>query len=112
VSLQPTILADAVDAFADASLEAIQDILTGHYGVRPADQQIHDWLTEPTAEIVEGDLDAFHHRDCACARSSRDSSLGGDSRSEAAPPPAKAVQSQSAEMRASVERRSLGCDTS
>jgi IS1 family transposase len=54
-----TQLADAIDAFADASLEAIQDILTVHYGVRPADQQIHNWLTEPTAEIVENDLPVY-----------------------------------------------------
>lgn len=54
-----TQLADAVDAFADCSLEGIQDILTVHYGVRPADQQIHNWLTEPTAEIVENDLPVY-----------------------------------------------------
>ena len=52
-------LADAVDAFADASLEAIQDILTVHYDVRPADQQIHNWLTQPTAEVVENDLPVY-----------------------------------------------------
>jgi len=52
-------LADAVDAFADASLEGIQNILTVHYGVRPADQQIHNWLTEPTGEIVENDLPTY-----------------------------------------------------
>jgi hypothetical protein len=54
-----TQLSDAVDAFADASLEAIQDILTVHYGIRPADQQIHDWLTEPTGEIVENNLPVY-----------------------------------------------------
>jgi hypothetical protein len=54
-----TQLADAVDAFADSSLEAIQDILTVHYGVRPADQHIHNWVTEPTAEIVENDLPVY-----------------------------------------------------
>jgi hypothetical protein len=52
-------LANAVDVFADASLENIQDILTVHYSARPADQQIHNWLTEPTAEIVENDLPAY-----------------------------------------------------
>jgi len=51
-----TQLSDAVNVFAEASLEAIQDILTVHYGVRPPDQQIHNWLTEPTAEVVENDL--------------------------------------------------------
>jgi len=54
-----TQLADAVDAFADASLESIQDILTVHYGVRPADQQIHNWQTEPTVEIVLDDLPVY-----------------------------------------------------
>ncbi|MCH7661178.1 MAG: hypothetical protein IH933_11575, partial [Euryarchaeota archaeon] len=49
-------LSQAIDAFADASLEAIQDISTVHYGVRPSDQQIHNWQTEQTAEIVENDL--------------------------------------------------------
>jgi len=52
-------LADAVDIFADASLEGIQDIHTVHRGVRPADQQIYNWLTEPTAEIVENDLPVY-----------------------------------------------------
>jgi len=52
-------LADSVDIFADASLEGIQDILTVHRGVRPADQQIHNWITEPTAEIVENDLPVY-----------------------------------------------------
>jgi IS1 family transposase len=54
-----TQLADAVDAFADVSLEGVQDILTVHYGVRPADQHIHNWLTEPTVEIVENDLPVY-----------------------------------------------------
>jgi len=54
-----TQLADAVDAFADSSLESIQDILTVHYSVRPADQQIHNWQTEPTGEIVENDLPVY-----------------------------------------------------
>jgi len=52
-------LADAVDVFADASLEGIQDILTVHYNVRPTDQHIHNWVTEPTAEIVENDLPVY-----------------------------------------------------
>ena len=54
-----TQLASAVDAFADVSLEGIQDILTVHYGVRPSDQHIHNCLTEPTAEIVENDLPVY-----------------------------------------------------
>jgi len=54
-----TQLSDAVDAFADVSLEGVQDILTVHYGVRPADQQIHNWQTESTAEIVENDLPVY-----------------------------------------------------
>lgn len=54
-----TQLVDAVDAFADASLEGIQDILTVHYGVRPSDQHIHNSLTEPTAKIVENDLPVY-----------------------------------------------------
>ncbi len=52
-------LADAVDIFADASLEGIQDILTVHCGVRLADQQIYNWLTGPTAEIVGNDLPVY-----------------------------------------------------
>jgi hypothetical protein len=54
-----TQLSHTVDIFADASLEAIQDILTVHYGVRPSDQQIHNWVTEETAEIVENDLPVY-----------------------------------------------------
>jgi hypothetical protein len=46
-------LADAVNIFANVSLEGVQDILTVHRGVRPADQQIHNWLTESTVEIVD-----------------------------------------------------------
>ena len=54
-----TQLADAVDAFADVSLEGTQDILTVHYGVRPTDQHIHNWVTDPTAEIVQNDLPVY-----------------------------------------------------
>lgn len=54
-----TQLTETVDAFADVSLEGLQDISTVHYGVRPSDQQIHTWLTEPTAEIVENDLPVY-----------------------------------------------------
>ena len=90
-------LADAVDAFADASLEAIQDILNGNRAYRLTvynelmrvpvaeaivgectKETVRTFLTtalaeKPTAvittdgrsnypEIVEDDLDAFHHR--------------------------------------------------
>jgi len=51
-----TRLATTVDIFTDSSLENRQDILTVHYNVRPSDQQIHNWCTEQTAEIVENDL--------------------------------------------------------
>jgi IS1 family transposase len=54
-----TQLTDAVDAFANVSLEGIQDILTVHYGVRPTDQHIHNNLTAQTAEIVENDLPVY-----------------------------------------------------
>jgi len=40
----------------DSSLENRQDTLTIHYNVRPSDQQIHNWCTEQTAEIVANDL--------------------------------------------------------
>ena len=51
-----TQLATAVDVLTDSSLENRQDLLTVHYDVRPSDQQIHNWCTEQTAEIVENDL--------------------------------------------------------
>jgi len=51
-----TQLATAVNVFTDSSLENRQDILTVHYNARPSDQQIHNWCTEQTAEIVENDL--------------------------------------------------------
>jgi IS1 family transposase len=54
-----THLCKTIDVFADASLEAIQDISTVHYGVCPSDQQIHNWQTEETAEIVENDLPVY-----------------------------------------------------
>jgi IS1 family transposase len=54
-----TQLSQTIDAFADASLEGIQNIVTVHYNVRPSDQQIHNWLTEPTAEIVDNDLPVY-----------------------------------------------------
>lgn len=53
-----TQLATAVDVLTDSSLENRQDLLTIHYDVRPSDQQIHNWCTEQTAEIVENDLPA------------------------------------------------------
>ena len=54
-----TQLSHAVEIFTDASLEAIQDILTVHYSVRPSDQQILNWVTEQTAEIVNNDLPVY-----------------------------------------------------
>jgi len=51
-----TQLATAVDVLTDSSLENRQDLLTIHYGVRPSDQQIHNWCSERTAEIVANDL--------------------------------------------------------
>jgi len=39
-----TQLADAVEASADVSLEGIQYKLTVHYGIRPTDQHIHNYL--------------------------------------------------------------------
>jgi IS1 family transposase len=54
-----TQLATAVDAFTDSSLENRQDLLTIHYDVRPSDQQIHNWCTEQTAEIVANDLPVY-----------------------------------------------------
>jgi len=51
-----TQLATAVDVLTDSSLENRQDLLTIHYNVRPSDQQIHNWCTEQTAEIVANDL--------------------------------------------------------
>jgi IS1 family transposase len=49
-------LATTVDVLTDSSLENRQDTLTIHYNVRPSDQQIHNWCTEQTAEIVTNDL--------------------------------------------------------
>ena len=51
-----TQLATAVDVLTDSSLENRQDLLTIHYNVRPSDQQIHNWCSEQTAEIVANDL--------------------------------------------------------
>ena len=48
-----------VNAFTDASLEAIQDICTVQFGTRPSDQRIHDWITHNTGEIVENDLPVY-----------------------------------------------------
>lgn len=54
-------LGRVVNAFTDASLEAIQDICTVHYGTRPSDQRIHDWITHDTGEgeIVTNDLPVY-----------------------------------------------------
>jgi hypothetical protein len=51
-----TQLATTIDVLTDSSLENRQDALTIHYDVRPSDQQIHNWCTEQTAEIVENNL--------------------------------------------------------
>jgi len=51
-----TQLATTIDVLTDSSLENRQDALTIHYNVRPSDQQIHNWCTEQTAEIVANDL--------------------------------------------------------
>ena len=52
-------LGRVVNVFTDASLENIQDICTVHFGVRPSDQQLHNWMTEDTREIVENDLPQY-----------------------------------------------------
>ena len=54
-------LVRVVNAFTDASLEQLQDTTTVHYGVRPSDQQIHNWITETaqTGEIVANDLPTY-----------------------------------------------------
>lgn len=54
-----TQLATTVNVLTDSSLENRQDVLTVHYTVRPSDQQIHNWCTEQTAEIVANDLPVF-----------------------------------------------------
>jgi hypothetical protein len=52
-------LVRVVNAFTDASLERLQDICTGHFSVRPSDQQVHNWIAEDTGEIVENDLPLY-----------------------------------------------------
>ncbi|WP_435080048.1 transposase [Halococcus sp. AFM35] len=52
-------LVRVVNAFTDASLERLQDICTGHFCVRPSDQQVHNWIAEDTGEIVENDLPMY-----------------------------------------------------
>ena len=52
-------LGRVVNAFTDASLEALQDICTVHFGLRPSDQQLSNWTTEDTREIVENDLPQY-----------------------------------------------------
>jgi hypothetical protein len=52
-------LVRVVNAFTDASLERLQDICTGHFAVRPSDQQIHNWIAEDTGEIVANDLPMY-----------------------------------------------------
>jgi len=45
-----------VNTFTDASLENLQDICTVHFGLRPSDQQLCNWRTEDTREIIENNL--------------------------------------------------------
>ena len=53
-------LGRVVNAFTDASLEAIQDICTIHYGTRPSDQQIHNWITDdPGQGEIVNDLPVY-----------------------------------------------------
>lgn len=52
-------LGRVVNTFTDASLEDLQDICTVHFGVRPSDQQLHNWTTDDTREIVENDLPQY-----------------------------------------------------
>ena len=52
-------LGRVVNAFTDASLEALQDICTVHFGLRPSDQQLSNWTTEDMREIVENDLSQY-----------------------------------------------------
>lgn len=52
-------LVRVVNAFTDASLERLQDICTVHFGVRPSDEQIRNWITEDTGEIVANDLPTY-----------------------------------------------------
>ena len=52
-------LAADVNVLTDSSLENRQDLLTVYYYVRPSDQQIHNWCTEQTGEIVANDLPAL-----------------------------------------------------
>jgi hypothetical protein len=52
-------LVRVVNAFTNASLERLQDICTIHFGVRPSDEQIRNWITEDTGEIVRNDLPTY-----------------------------------------------------
>lgn len=52
-------LGRVVNSFTDASLENLQDICSVQFGVRPSDQQIHNWTTVDTREIVENDLPQY-----------------------------------------------------
>lgn len=52
-------LVRVVNAFTNASLERLQDICTVHFGVRPSDEQIRNWITEDTGEIVRNDLPTY-----------------------------------------------------
>ena len=52
-------LGRVVNAFIDASLENPRDICIIHFGVRPSDQQLHNWTTVDTREIVENDLPQY-----------------------------------------------------
>lgn len=52
-------LVRVVKAFTGASLERLQDICTVHFAVRPSDEQIRNWITEDTGEIVANDLPTY-----------------------------------------------------
>ena len=52
-------LGRVVNAFTDASIENLQDIYTVHFGLRPSDQQLCNWITEDMREIVLDDLPQY-----------------------------------------------------
>ena len=52
-------LGRVVNTFTDASLENLQDICTVHFGLRPSDQQLYNWITEDTRGIVENNLPQY-----------------------------------------------------
>jgi transposase-like protein len=52
-------LGRVVNAFTGASLEALQDICTVHFVLRPSDKQLYNWTTEDTREIIFDDLPQY-----------------------------------------------------